>query len=80
MNSCPKCGVMNCTKSYRSGIQSYHLKGINRELHQKYCKGPYKATMIPAGDEHFELYCNQCGYGWIEKIIEALPGGKGPSY
>ena len=80
MNSCPKCGVMNCTKSYRDGIHSYYLKGSNRELQQKHCRGSYEATRIPAGDEHLEIYCNQCGYGWIEKITETLPGGKGPSY
>ena len=77
---CPKCRLMVAKRIYRTGLQSYYLKGSNREMSQETNPdGGHQAPLVNERDEHFEMYCPDCGYGWVENIIEKLPGSKGPS-
>lgn len=78
--SCPKCSGL-ATQTYRDGIRGYYLKGKNRELAQT--QTVMGQIWIDNKFEHFEYYCTNCGYGWVEKIksmvdlAKDLTNGKG---
>lgn len=67
---CPKCNSMNISEKYRDGLNMnyYHLRGYNRELMIKDPTTGSAKPYIDRSDEHLELLCENCGYGWLEDV------------
>lgn len=68
MEYCSKCGSRSLTQTYRDGLSGYYIKGFNREMREVVLLNDNLHPFVNSGDEHLEYYCNNCSYGWIEKI------------